>query len=717
MFKLFKMLKPNAILIIISIILVSFTGIASLMLPDRMSKIIGEGITTEVQYETTADGQPIYLNMGTGKIQLPKFVYKDAGILVVNQDIDGDYIANIAMNFEEEAPYLYYKELDASGNVVNLVLPVNGEITLIPMPVIIRTVDGNVASPRMQGNVVLDDAGTPQVVKIQVSHLDVIWHNGLIMILITLASTVASIGVAYLSAKVGMHFGRDVRNRLFKKTINFSQEEEDKFGTASLITRTTNDVTQVQMIVIMALRMMLVVPVMFIGGMIMAFSKDPQMTAVLFVSAPLVLIIIALVASKIIPMFKQMQKKIDNLTLVARENITGIRVIRAFGQDERENKRFNFANNQVTSLATKTARIMSVMFPLMQLIMSMTAISVMIIAVNTINKGLQIGTINFQSLGNMMAVIQYMMQIMMSIVMFSIIFIMVPRASVSANRINEVLDTVNNIKNPENPVQNINSIGSLQFKNVSFAFPKASSNVLSDITFEVNKGETTAIVGSTGSGKSTLINLIPRLYDVTDGEITVDGVNVKDYKLEDLRAKIGFVSQKAILFQGTISENISYGKSDATDEEIIEAAKIAQVDDFIESVSEKYDYKIEQGGANLSGGQKQRLAIARAICRRPAIYIFDDSFSALDFKTDMKLRKALNKITEDSTVLIVAQRIGTIMHADRIIVMQEGKVVGIGKHKQLLKTCEVYREIAESQLSEEELKRGGVDLNTERGAL
>ena len=564
--------------------------------------------------------------------------------------------------------------------------------------------EGDIVSRRIY----LDDAGQPQVEKRQVSRLDVIWKNGFIMLLITFASSLASVLLSYFSSKVGMRYGRDLRSRLFAKTMYFAQEDEDKFGTASLITRMTNDVTHLQMLIIMALRMMIMVPVMFTGGLIMAFNRDPGMTKVLLISAPVVLLLILFVASKVVPLFKKMQKKIDRLTMIARENITGVRVIRAFNQEERERKRFTFANKQVTDLATKAAKIMAVLFPVMQLIMSLTAIGVVYIAVLRVNQSLQLGSIDFQTLGNMMAVTQYMMQIMISIIMFSVIFIMVPRASVSANRINEVLDTSTKIKDEGEVATGAKEYSELEFDNVSFSFSNAANKVLTDISFKLNKGETIAIIGSTGSGKSTLINLIPRLYDVTEGDIKLDGVNIKDYRLSDLRSKISVISQKSVLFEGSIRDNIAYGNPDATDEEIVEAARIAQAEEFINAYEDKYDHKIEQGGANLSGGQKQRLAIARAVCRKPSLYIFDDSFSALDFKTDKKLRKALYNITRDSTVIIVTQRIGTIMNSDRIIVLSDGRIAAIGKHRQLLKSCDVYKEIAISQMSEKELLKGGI---------
>jgi ATP-binding cassette subfamily B protein len=680
-----------------------------------MSVIIGEGITTEIEHETTADGHTIYMIFGQIKTELPKIVHEGAGELVLTYTEATDtYSVSPQVDFSAE-PY-YLTEKDSEGNTVYITMPdAEGNLETIALPSFLRTEDGTTGTPVKQGYVVLDDSGAPQMVRKQVSNLDVIWKNGIIMILITLLSSIASIGVAYVSSKVGMYFGRDIRKNLFRKTVYFSQEQENKFGTASLITRMTNDVMQMQNITMMSMRMMINVPIVFVGGIIMAYRKDPEMMKVLFISAPVVLLFIGVVAANIVPIFKKMQKRIDNMTLVARENITGVRVIRAFNQDERENKRFDHANKQVTGLAIKAARIMAVLFPAMQLIMSLTAIAVVAIAVQRVNAGLQAGSIDFTMLGNMMAVIQYMIQIMFSLVMFSIIFILVPRASVSANRINEVLESENNIVDPKTPLTNSIKGGEIEFKGVNFAFPGAAANVLSDINLSVKSGETVAIIGSTGSGKSTLINLIPRLYDVTEGTVLLDGVDVRDYKQDELRGKIGFISQKAILFEGSIRDNIRYGRPDATEEEILQAAEISQAKDFIEEYEDGLDHRIDQGGANLSGGQKQRLAIARAICRRPEVYIFDDSFSALDFKTDKKLRSALKKITSGSTVIIVAQRIGTIMNADKIIVIHDGKIVGTGKHKQLLRDCEVYKEIAISQMSEEELMRSG--LETAGGAL
>lgn len=707
MLRLFKFLKPSKLFIILCILLVAVMAFSALFLPDRMSVIIGEGITSEYEFEYTEDEEPIYIALDDIKIPLPKFKYEDAGELVIEKGSDGDYY--VYMEFISNTDF-YVPEKDDNGEIIYIPIPMEEEIILVPMPIFIRTVDGQLDSERQQGKLILDDSGAPVISSKQVSHLDIIIKNGLIMIAITLVSSIAGILVAYFSAKIAMRFGRDLRSKLFKKTVYFSQEEEDNFGSASLITRMTNDVMQIQNLVVMMFRMMAMVPIMFIGGLIMAFSKDAKMSLVLFISAPVVLVVVIIVATKIIPLFKRMQKRIDNLTLVSRENITGVRVIRAFNQDERENKRFRYANLQVTNLSIKVGRIMSVLFPLMQLVMSVTAVGVIFVAINTINSALSSGGMNFQVLGNMMAVVQYMMQIMMSIIMVAVLFIMVPRASVSASRINEVLDTVNKIKEPTDPIKNNEIQGTLEFDNVEFSYPNASKSVLQDITFDIKKGETAAIIGSTGSGKSTLINLIPRLYDVTNGTIKIDGLDIKDYSLEDLRARIGFVSQNAILFEGTIRDNISYGYPQASEEEIQEAARISQAEEFINESPEKYDYWVEQGGANLSGGQKQRLAIARAVCRKPSLYVFDDSFSALDFRTDKRLRKELKKVTQDSSVLIIGQRIGSIMDADKIIVMQNGKIVGIGKHRDLLKNCEVYKEIAISQMSQDELLRDNIGL-------
>lgn len=665
-------------------IIAAVAALASLFLPDRMSKIIGEGIVTEMEYEYTDDNQPIYIPIPGSEMQLPKLSYEGAGKLVT-QKIDGKHYA-IIVGAETQ-----------NGQPIVITIP--GYAESVPVPKFLRTADGTPAGEPKQGTLLMDENGIPKYSLMQRSDMKAIWRNGLIMLGITFAMSCLSIGVSFLSSHVGNGFGRDIRKGLFSKVLALSVSQEDRFTSASLITRTTNDVTQVQQTLIMALRLMINVPVIFVGAMIMALSKDPQMTLVLLVAVPIVVITIILVARIIIPLFKTLQKRIDRLTLVSREIITGIRVIRAFGGEASEDKRFDTANKDVTDIGLKIGKIMSALIPLMTIVMSFTSLSIVLIASFSVDKGLKAGTMDFTRLGNMMAVIQYVMQIMISIIMLSMIFIMVPKASVSAQRIGEVIDLEPDIVSPENPIEAPRN-GAVEFENVSFAFSEKSKNVVDNISFSANKGTVTAIVGGTGSGKSTLINLIPRLYDSTQGKVKLDGVDVKDFSLSELRSRIGFITQKAVLFSGTIKENILYGAKDDKNLEL--AAQISQSEAFIKE-KEGYDAEVEQGGGNFSGGQKQRLSIARAIAKGADVLIFDDSFSALDYTTDAKLRKELKKITKDKTVLIVAQRIGTVMDADKILVLDEGRLVGEGTHYELLRNCPVYRELALSQLTEKEL--------------
>lgn len=516
------------------------------------------------------------------------------------------------------------------------------------------------------------------------------------MLLVAAGSGICVILASFLSSKVATSFGRDIRSKVFSRVESFSLNEFDKMGTASLITRTTNDITQVQQVTIMIMRMMISAPMMCIGGIIMAVSKDAKLSLVLVAIIPVLAGIIFIIARKGIPLFKSMQVKLDKLNLVLRENLTGIRVIRAFNRIDQEKKRFNEANHDLTETAIKVNKIMASLMPVMMIIMNFTSIAIIWFG------GIRIDNGNMQ-VGDMMAFLQYAMQIMFSLIMVSIMFVMIPRAEASAVRINEVLDTIPEIKNPEHAKSADNKRGFVEFKDVTFSYPGAEQPAISNISFNAKPGEVTAIIGGTGSGKSTLISLIPRFYDVERGSILVDGVDVREMSQENLRAKIGFVPQKAVLFTGSITDNIRYGKEDAAEEEVKHAAEIAQATEFISNMKDGFNSEISQGGSNVSGGQKQRLSIARALVRRPEIYIFDDSFSALDFKTDAKLRAALKKETVDSTVLIVAQRVSTVMDADRIIVLDDGQVAGRGSHKELLNTSEVYREIVLSQLSEEEI--------------
>ncbi len=523
-----------------------------------------------------------------------------------------------------------------------------------------------------------------------------IWRYGFYMLLIAGLSGASSIAGAYLSSKAAVGLGRDLRDAVFTKVEGYSLHEIDKLGTASLITRTTNDITQVQMTTIMMMRFMVTAPIMCVGGIIMALSKDEKLATILAVVLPVMLLIIIVVARLVIPLFQSLQKKLDRVNLVLRENLTGIRVIRAFNRLQKERIRFDEANGDLTNLSIKVNRIMAVMQPIMMLLMNGTTLAIIWFG------GLRISTGDL-GIGDMMAFLQYAMQIMFSIIMVAMMFIMIPRAQASANRINEVLDLKPEIVDAENPIVQETIKGYVEFKDVTFYYPGTQLPALEHISFQAKPGEITAIIGGTGAGKSSLINLIPRFYDVTDGSVSVDGVDVRNMAQEVLRKKIGFVPQTAILFSGTVAQNIRYGKQDATDEEVRHAAQVAQALEFITSMQQGFDSPIAQGGTNVSGGQKQRLSIARALISKPEIYIFDDSFSALDFKTDANLRAALKKETKSSTVIIVAQRVSTIMDADRIIVLDEGKIVGMGTHRELLRTNSVYYEIVTSQLSEEEI--------------
>ena len=533
--------------------------------------------------------------------------------------------------------------------------------------------------------------------------LPVIMKYGLLMIGVTLISGLAMIIISYYSSKVSTSFGRDIRKDIFKKVSDFSLAESEKFGTSTLITRSTNDVNQVQMHTIMSFRMILSIPIIMIGGIILSLQKSVKLTAVLLIGIPALIALVIVTFILVMPLFKTMQKKIDKLTVVGREAINGVRVIRAFGQGEKEVKRFKAANDDLTQNNLKAGRIMSMLNPLVNMIFNIVILGVVFLAYTLIQTS-NGSNPNYSELANLYAVIQYVTMIMFSIIMLTITFINYPRAEVSGKRITEILDTPITIHDAVTDDYNDYDFkGIIRFDHVSFKYADAEKNVLENLNFEAKPGETVAIIGSTGSGKSTVINLIPRLFDTTEGSVMIDGVDVKNIKFKKLRSLIGFVPQTATLFTGTIADNIAYGYDNASLDEITEASKIAQADDFIQSMPDKYDSVVDQGGVNYSGGQKQRLSIARAIVRKPLIYVFDDSFSALDFKTDANLRHNLHKITKQSTVIIVAQRIGTIMDADRIIVLQDGKIVGNDKHANLIKSCEVYREIAFSQLSEEEL--------------
>lgn len=531
--------------------------------------------------------------------------------------------------------------------------------------------------------------------KIQTGYLA---KTGGMMIALAFLGMAASVLVGFLASRVGASAGRDLRGRVFHKVVGFSNHEFNQFSTASLITRSTNDIQQIQMLIVMLLRMVLYAPILAIGGVFQVMKTNVSMSWIIGLAVIIIACMVLLLFVVAMPKFKMLQKLVDKLNLVTREILTGLSVIRAFSTEKHEEKRFDDANVELTKTNLFVNRAMTFMMPAMMLVMNGVSVLIVWTGAHGISDGQM-------QVGDMMAFIQYTMQIIMGFLMLCMISIMLPRAAVAADRVEEVLKSETIICDPERPeVLPEQGEGVLSFDHVSFKYPGADEDVLQDITFTARPGQTTAIIGSTGSGKSTLVNLIPRFYDVTEGKITLDGIDIRDIKQHDLREKLGYVPQKGVLFSGNIASNIMFGNQDGTEEEMKEAAEIAQATEFIETKPEGYESPIAQGGSNVSGGQKQRLSIARAIAKHPQVFIFDDSFSALDYKTDVTLRHALAEKTRESTVLIVAQRINTILHAEQILVLDDGKIVGKGTHAELLKNCEVYREIAESQLSRAELE-------------
>lgn len=531
--------------------------------------------------------------------------------------------------------------------------------------------------------------------KVQTNYL---FMAGAKMLGVALIGTIAAVIVTFIAARIAAALGRNLRKDVFNKVVGFSNAEFDRFSTASLITRTTNDIQQIMMLIVMGLRIVFYAPILGIGGIVKVVKSGAGMGWVIVVAVVSILSLVAVLFVFAIPKFKMVQKLVDKLNLVTRESLTGMLVIRAFSTEKYEEKKFERANMNLTKTNLFVNRAMSMMMPLMMFIMNGVTLLIVWVGSHRVDSGVM-------QVGDMMAFMQYVMQIIMAFLMISMVSVILPRALVSAGRVSEVLNTDIAIKNIENPVSfKVEEKGEIEFKNVSFKYPGADEYILKDINFKAKSGETTAFIGSTGSGKSTLINLIPRFYDVTSGEILIDGENIKNVSLHDLREKIGFVPQKGMLFSGTIESNLKYGGEHISDEYMHKAAEIAQATEFISSKESGFNTEISQGGTNVSGGQKQRLAIARALAKNSEIFIFDDSFSALDFKTDAKLRKAINEELSDSTLLIVAQRISTIMNAEQILVLDEGKVVGKGTHKELMENCEVYRQIALSQLSKEELQ-------------
>ena len=563
--------------------------------------------------------------------------------------------------------------------------PYSRPLVLVAVLLLIQAI-GNLYLPELNARIINEG--------VAVGDTAYIIRVGGVMLAVTLVLGATAVVSTYWSARVSMGFGRDVRSSLFSTVQTFSSREVNEFGTPSLITRNTNDVQQLQMLVLMGLTVMLTAPIMCIGGIVMALRQDVPLSALLLVIVPVMAVVIGLLMSRAIPLFRVMQVKIDRVNQVLREQLSGIRVIRAFVRTEHEERRFADANADLTSTALTVNRLFALMMPSLMLIMNLSGVAVIWFGGQRVDAG-------EMPIGNLTAFLAYIIQILMSVMMATMMFVMVPRAAASAERIGAVLDVVPTVADPDSP-QPPTVRGTVEFLDVEFRYPGAEEAVLRGISFLAAPGETTAIVGSTGSGKTTLVALVPRLFDVTSGGVLVDGVDVRELARDDLWSRIGLVPQRAFLFRGTVGSNLRVGRPDATDEELWHALTVAQAADFVRAMPEGLEAPIDQGGANLSGGQRQRIAIARALVRRPEVYVFDDSFSALDFATDARLRAALRRETGASTVLVVAQRVSTIMHADRIVVLDEGAVAGIGRHADLMATCPTYREIVLSQVTEED---------------
>lgn len=716
MLKLFKEFKPFTILIFLIVGLLLLQASTELALPDYMSRIVNIGI----QQNGIEDPVPEAIRVS----QMEKI----KSLLTNNERafVDGNYgiIEKDSIDIREyerlvkKYPALENESLfilDTKDSIKEL-----GEVLAKPM-VIVWGMENQEMLPMEQKEILqfrLDEGaidlpeqmisqGAINFVRAEYEAIGMnirklqsnyILYIGGLMLLISILSAVASISVGFLSSRVSARLGRNLRDKIFRKVTSFSNSEFDDFSTASLITRSTNDIQQVQMFTMLMLRMVFYAPILGVGGIIRALRTNTSMAWTIGVGVMAILTLVLLLFSIAMPRFKKMQRLVDKVNLVMRESLNGLMVIRAFNTQRYEEGKFDRANQDLTKTNLFVSRMMVMMMPTMMLIMN--GIMLLIIWVGA--REIDMGSIQ---VGDMMAFMQYTMQIIMSFLMISMVSIMLPRASVSASRISEVLDKGLSIEDPMEPkLMTEKGQGKLEFKNVYFKYPGAEKHVLEGISFTAKPGETTAFIGSTGSGKSTIVNLIPRFYDATEGEILLDGVNIKDLRLQDLRERIGYVPQKGILFSGTIDSNLRFGKNvDAKEEDILKAIEISQAKEFIEEKENGVQSEISQGGSNVSGGQKQRLSIARALVKRPDIFIFDDSFSALDFKTDASLRKAMERDIQNSTIIIVAQRINTIANAENIIVLDEGKIVGMGKHKELLRNCQVYRQIALSQLSEEEL--------------
>ena len=738
MLKLLKYLKKSIVPILVIVLFLIGQAICDLSLPDYTSKVVNVGIqqggienpVPDVIRATEMDKLMLFMNESDKDIVLSNYNYLDKASLS-DKDLTVDepiYELNtkdkiiieelssifgkpmlVVEGFENDSEQTKKIKEEMLANLPPQMIQ-NGDVfevfSLMPkenLSEMRKTIDEMFSA--MPDSIITQSAisyvkGEYKSLGIDTDKLQTnyMFLAGAKMLGIALLSAIATIVVGFLGARVAATLGKNLRSKVFKKVMSFSNTEMDKFSTASLITRSTNDIQQVQMLMVMMLRVVIYSPIIAIGGIIKVTKTNTSMTWIIAVAVLAILSLVMILFIVVMPKFKVVQKLVDRVNLVTREILTGIPVIRAFSTQKYEEKRFDKANLDLTKTNIFVNRVMACMMPAMMLVMNGISVLITWNGAHGVDSGAM-------QVGDMMAFIQYTMQIIMSFLMISAISIMLPRAAVCVQRVDEVISTDLVIKDKEQTESfKEDKKGYVEFNNVSFRYPNAEEDVLSNISFVAKPGETTAFIGSTGSGKSTLINLIPRFYDVTEGSIKVDGVDVRNVSQHDLREKIGYVPQKGILFSGTIDSNLRYGREEATDVEIVRAAEIAQAIDFISSKPERFETEISQGGTNVSGGQKQRLSIARAIAKNPEIYIFDDSFSALDFKTDSALRKALKQETSDSTVLIVAQRVSTILHADQIIVLDEGKVVGKGTHNELLKNCEVYKQIALSQLSKEELE-------------
>ncbi|WP_406243253.1 ABC transporter ATP-binding protein [Tissierella carlieri] len=746
MLKLFKEFKPFTISIVIIIVLLLFQASTELALPDYMSSIVNVGIqqsgikdvAPEVIRASEMEKIKIFLSNNEkifvdssyrliNKENLSEKEYKDylekypalekQDLYILNtkskEDIEemNSFLGKpmlVIWGIENEAPQGIASENKGENPFANLPEGTDPFMVLKNLPK--EQFDAMKSGIEEQFKSLPETMINQSAINYVKSEYEVIGLNmnkfqsnyilyiGGIMLLIALLSMAASIGVGFIAARVSASLGRNLRDKVFRQVTAFSNGEFDDFSTASLITRSTNDIQQVQMFSMMMLRIVFYAPILGVGGIIRALRTNTSMAWIIAVGVIAILTLVIVLFTIAMPRFKKLQKLVDKVNLVMRESLNGLMVIRAFNTQRFEEKKFDNANNDLTRTNLFVSRVMTMMMPTMMLIMNGIMLLIIWVGAHEIDNGVI-------QVGDMMAFIQYTMQIIMSFLMISMISIILPRASVSAQRISEVLDKELTIKDPINPKElNKDIKGLLEFKNVSFKYPGAEEYVLKDISFAARPGETTAFIGSTGSGKSTLINLIPRFYDVTEGEILLDGIDIRNIKLHDLRERIGYVPQKGILFTGTIESNLKYGRNaDVDDENVLKAIEISQAKEFIDEKENKIYSEISQGGTNVSGGQRQRLSIARALVKKPEIFIFDDSFSALDFKTDAALRKAMGEEIQDRTILIVAQRINTIMNAENIVVLDEGRIVGIGTHSELLKNCDVYRQIALSQLSEEEL--------------